>query len=74
VVALTWESGESDDDVPTLSSLNLPDGAVTTTISIGQLEDGEGDTPLSDEEIERQIAQIQQAIQRTNEGSNGGST
>ena len=74
VVALTWESGESDDDVPTLSSLNLPDGAVTTTISIGQLEDSEGDTPLSDEEIERQIAQIQQAIQRTNEGSNGGST
>jgi PPM family protein phosphatase len=73
VVALTWESGESD-DVPTLSSLDLPDGAVTTTISIGQLEAGDADTPLTDEEIERQIAEIQQAIQRSNEGQTGGST
>jgi len=73
VVALVWESGESDEDVPTLSSLNLPDGAVTTTISIGQLEDSGADGPLTDEEIERQIAEIQQAIQRSNE-SQGGST
>jgi len=72
VVALTWESGESDEDVPTLSSLNLPDGAVTTTISIGQLEADEGaDASLTDEEIERQIAEIQQAILRTNETQGG---
>jgi len=72
VVALTWESGEPDDDVPTLSSLDLPEGAVTTTISIGQIGDVQGDVPLSDEEIERQIAEIQQAIQRSNNGHTGG--
>jgi protein phosphatase len=73
VVALTWESGESD-DVPTLSSLDLPDGAVTTTISIGHLEAGDADIPLTDEEIERQIAEIQQAIQRSNESQTGGTS
>jgi len=73
VVALVWESGESDEDVPTLSSLNLPDGAVTTTISIGQLEDGGADGALTEEEIERQIAEIQQAIQRSNETQGGSS-
>jgi protein phosphatase len=73
VVAMQWE-GADDEDVPTLSSLDLPEGAMTTTISIGRLEQGE-DEPgpvLSDEEIERQIAEIQQAIQRSNEGSQGG--
>jgi hypothetical protein len=73
VVAMQWE-GTDDEDVPTLSSLDLPEGAMTTTISIGRLEQGE-DEPgpvLSDEEIERQIAEIQQAIQRSNESSQGG--
>jgi PPM family protein phosphatase len=70
VVALTWESEESDDDVPTLSSLDLPEGAVTTTISIGQLEEADIDGTLTEEEIERTIAEIQQAIQRSNGGPN----
>ena len=73
VVALAWEGG-GDDDVPTLSSLNLPDGAVTTTISIGQLDESEvaaGGDALTEEEIERQIAEIQQAIQRSNPGARG---
>lgn len=65
MVAMTWESGESDDDVPTLSSLNLPDGAITTTIAIGPLEEAASE-PLTEEEIERQIAEIQAAIQRSN--------
>jgi serine/threonine protein phosphatase PrpC len=73
VVAMQWE-GADDEDVPTLSSLDLPDGAVTTTISIGRLEEGEVEPALSDEEIERQIAEIQRAIQRTNEGAQGGRT
>jgi PPM family protein phosphatase len=73
-VALNWESSESDDDVPTLSSLNLPDGAVTTTISIGQLDDVSDEAALSEEEIERQIAQIQEAIQRSNGTPQGGNT
>jgi protein phosphatase len=74
VVALAWESGESDDDVPTLSSLDLPDGAVTTTISIGQLDAETESPPLSDEEIERQIAEIQAAIQRSNANTPQGGT
>ncbi|HYF60083.1 MAG TPA: PP2C family serine/threonine-protein phosphatase [Burkholderiaceae bacterium] len=72
-VALVWE-GLADDDVPTLSSLDLPDGAVTTTISIGQLDGPVSDDGLSEEEIERQIAEIQRAIQRTNEDGSGGPT
>jgi PPM family protein phosphatase len=66
VVALNWDSGATDDDVPTLSSLDLPEGAMTTTISIGQLEEADVDGTLSEEEIERTIAEIQQAIQRSN--------
>lgn len=73
VVALEWD-GASDDEVPTLSSLDLPDGAVTTTISFGHLDDDAGVPTLTDEEIERQIAEIQQAIQRTTEGTQGGPT
>jgi PPM family protein phosphatase len=68
VVALNWDSGATDDDVPTLSSLDLPEGAMTTTISIGQLEEADVDGTLSEEEIERTIAEIQQAIQRSNGG------
>ncbi len=73
VVAMQWE-GADDEDVPTLSSLDLPDGAVTTTISIGRLDEAEAaaEPVLSDDEIERQIAEIQQAILRSNEGSQGG--
>jgi protein phosphatase len=74
VVALTWESGEPDDDVPTLSSLDLPEGAVTTTISIEPLGEVPVDPPLSDEEIERQIAEIREAILRSNEAHPGGRT
>jgi serine/threonine protein phosphatase PrpC len=71
VVAMQWE-GADDEDIPTLSSLDLPDGAITTTISIGRLEEGAAEPALSDEEIERQIAEIQRAIQRTNAGAQGG--
>jgi PPM family protein phosphatase len=68
VVAMVWESGESEDEYPTLSSLDLPEGAVTTTISIGQLEEADVDGTLSEEEIDRTIAEIQQAIQRSTGG------
>ncbi|MEI7444002.1 MAG: PP2C family serine/threonine-protein phosphatase [Burkholderiales bacterium] len=73
VVALEWD-GAGDDEIPSLSSLELPDGAVTTTISFGHLDDEAGVPTLTDEEIERQIAEIQQAIQRSTEGTQGGST
>lgn len=62
-VALRWE-GRPADELPTLSSLNLPEGAVTTTIAIGNPSD-ETPVDLSDEEIERAIAEIQEAIHRS---------
>ncbi|HVL59694.1 MAG TPA: PP2C family serine/threonine-protein phosphatase [Burkholderiaceae bacterium] len=65
VVALGWEGGDLGDELPTLSSLNLPEGAITTTISIAPPAD-EQPVDLSEEEIERTIAEIQQAIQRSN--------
>jgi protein phosphatase len=71
VVALTWESSESVEDVPTLSSLDLADGAVTTTISFDEVSDAP-EVALSDEDIERQIAEIQEAIQRSGESTPGG--
>jgi serine/threonine protein phosphatase PrpC len=66
-LALQWDSGIDVDDIPTLSSLGLPDGAVTTTIAIGLNPGPESEaTDLTEDEIERTIAEIQSAIQRSN--------
>jgi serine/threonine protein phosphatase PrpC len=73
VVALHWEGGEASRAPATpMSSLDMPEGAVTTTIAIGQIDDEEVSTTLSEEEIERQIAEIRAAIQRSGEGIEGG--
>ena len=66
-LALKWDATADLDDIPTLSSLGLPDGAVTTTIAIGA-DPGAASTAsdLTEEEIERTIAEIQNAIQRSN--------
>lgn len=66
-LALRWHEESEPDPIPALSSLGLPDGAVTTTIAMGQAsgsEQAEGND-LSEDEIERTIVEIQQAIQRT---------
>ena len=66
-LALQWDSEIGADDIPTLSSLGLPDGAVTTTIAIGVNTGPETEaTDLTEDEIERTIAEIQNAIQRSN--------
>ena len=67
-LALRWHEETDPDEVPTLSSLGLPDGAVTTTIAIGQTDDQEvaESTDMSEDEIEKTIAEIQEAIQRSN--------
>lgn len=66
-LAMHWDSALDVTDVPTLSSHGLPDGAVTTTIAIGAnpAPDAEA-TDLTEDEIERTIAEIQNAIQRSN--------
>jgi len=69
-LALQWDSEIEVDDIPTLSSLGLPDGAVTTTIAIGVNPNPEAEpTDLTEDEIERTIAEIQNAIQRSNRES-----
>jgi len=66
-LALRWHDETELDQIPTLSTMGLPDGAVTTTIAIGQASGKEVEnTDLSEDEIERTIAEIQQAIQRSN--------
>lgn len=69
-LALRWNQETELDEIPTLSSLGLPDGAVTTTISIGQTDGPSVDVPdLTEDEIEKTIAEIQAAIRRTNRSS-----
>jgi protein phosphatase len=73
VVALSWDGSDADGEFPTLSSINLPEGAVTTTIAIGQFDDDEASSSeMSEEDIERQISEIRQAILRSNEDPQGG--
>lgn len=68
-LALRWHDETELDRLPSMSSLGLPDGAVTTTIAIGQTDEkeiAEGGNDMSDDEIEKTIAEIQEAIQRSN--------
>ncbi len=66
-LAIQWDCNIDVDDIPTLSSLGLPDGAVTTTIAIGAQPGPDAEaTDLTEDEIERTIAEIQNAIQRSN--------
>ena len=59
-LAMAWE-GES---LPAMSSSQVPDGAMTTTIAVGQVEDPVDDA-MSEDEIERTIREIQEAIARS---------
>ena len=61
-VAMCWEGDPRSID--TLSSVLVPDGAVTTTIGFGSL-DVEAPAELSEEEIERTISEIRSAIEKT---------
>jgi serine/threonine protein phosphatase PrpC len=72
VLALHWEGGEDlQESRGPLSSLDVPEGAVTTTIAMGQIDDDEIPTNLSEDDIERQIAEIRAAIRRSDEGLEG---
>ncbi len=61
VVAVRWEGDENDAD---LSSQLVPDGAVTTTISAG-LDDVDDKVEITEDEIERTIREIREAIEKT---------
>jgi len=60
---MTWDDLASAG--ATLSSDDVPDGAITTTIAVGQLDAGSPADVLSEDEIERTIREIREAISRT---------
>ncbi|HLT25823.1 MAG TPA: PP2C family serine/threonine-protein phosphatase [Zeimonas sp.] len=62
-LAMTWDDLASAG--ATLSSDDVPDGAITTTIAVGQLDAGSPADVLSEDEIERTIREIREAISRT---------
>lgn len=62
-LAATWEGESLSTEV--LSSLDVPEGAMTTTINFGQFEEEAPASDLSEEEIERTIREIRSAIQKT---------
>jgi protein phosphatase len=69
-LAMSWEADPTE-GAPTLSSLELPEGALTTTIAMGPgrapgaQDEAVADTAWSEDAIERQISEIRQAIQRS---------
>ena len=66
VLAMKWDTDSTENDgLPSLSSMALPDGAVTTTIAIANNLDAES-VDMTEDEIDKTIAEIQEAIQRSN--------
>lgn len=61
-LAMTWEAGAN---VPALSSDEVPDGAITTTIAVGSIDETAAGDALTEDEIERTIEEIREAISRT---------
>lgn len=62
-LAMTW--GDAAPAGTVLSSDEVPDGAITTTIAVGQLDGDVSSEALSEDEIERTIREIREAISRT---------
>lgn len=63
-VALAWE-GQAELAALDSPSLMVPDGALTTTITYELPTPSEDDEPLTDEDIERSVREIQEAIARS---------
>jgi protein phosphatase len=61
VLAMTWES---DVDGAVRSSQDVPEGAITTTIAVGMIEENAPGETLTEDEIERTIREIREAISR----------
>jgi len=65
-LAMTWEADDATG--VGLSSQDVPDGAITTTIAVGLIDEtAEGDA-ITEDEIERTIREIREAISRTGGG------
>jgi len=61
-LAMTWEA--EDAEGAGLSSQDVPDGAITTTIAVGLIDETSAGDALTEDEIERTIREIRDAISR----------
>ena len=61
-LAMTWEA--EDAEGAGLSSQDVPDGAITTTIAVGLIDETSAGDALTEDEIERTIREIREAISR----------
>ncbi|HXF46901.1 MAG TPA: protein phosphatase 2C domain-containing protein [Burkholderiaceae bacterium] len=68
-VAMTWAGTESVDMVPPteapVSTLVMPDGAVTSTVQFPRHAELGADEELTEDKIDEAVAEIQRAIQRS---------
>ncbi|MCC7060479.1 MAG: serine/threonine-protein phosphatase [Burkholderiaceae bacterium] len=62
-LAMSWEGDEAAG--AGLSSCDVPEGAITTTIAVGLIDEVAPGEAMSDDEIERTIREIREAIART---------
>jgi len=65
-LAMVW--GAQEQASGTISSGEVPQGAMTTTIALSSAEPGAAGDVLSEEEIERTIREIREAIERSGGG------
>lgn len=65
-LAMTWESDEAGG--AGLSSRDVPEGAITTTIAVGQIDESAAGEAMTEDEIERTIREIRDAISRSGSG------
>lgn len=65
MIAMTWEESYSGDTTGLISTIGMPQDGITTQMEgFGRARAGSAAGDLSDEEIERAIAEIQAAIQK----------
>jgi PPM family protein phosphatase len=68
-IAMSWAGTESMDMIPPteapVSTLVIPEGAVASTVQMPRPGEAVGDEPLTDEQINEAVAEIQRAIQRS---------
>jgi len=68
-IAMSWAGAESMDMIPPsdspVSTLVIPEGSIASTVQMPRPGEPSGDEPLTEEQIDDAVAEIQRAIQRS---------
>jgi len=68
-IAMSWAGSESMDMIPPtespVSTLVIPDGAVASTVQVPRPGESPADEPLTEQQIDEAVAEIQRAIRRS---------